>query len=144
MIERRFDFALLLGSIDRLEALAQMLPAQGELAQHLLAHGRTGRQQQPALAAEMAVDLFALHRFADGAKGVVQFAIRLRGEIQAVRVDQFAKSLLKSAPDIAGIARTGALPGNARIDHSDVAAGARQMEGGDEPGDSGADDGDVG
>ena len=71
----RGDLVALKIARHRLEGFAEMDLAQGELARHGLMHGRGRGEQQPALLAVVAVDLFPLHRLLDGHEGIHQFAI---------------------------------------------------------------------
>jgi hypothetical protein len=61
-----------------------------------------------------------------------------------VRAEQVAEAVLEGAPDEAGVAGRGAGADLGRVEDGHVPAGLGEVQGGDQPGDAGADDRDGG
>ena len=120
-----------------------MTLSQFELAREIVVLPSCLGKDEPAADLEAAFDLLLAYALDHGIKGGLHLPVDRDRVVGAVTLQELGETVLERAADIAGVARRGAVAEIAGIEHRDAAPGARQDERRVEPGDAGADYGDV-
>ena len=122
------------------EFFAEVFSSELELGcESLVLPGRARHDETPATL-EGGVDMLGLEAVHDQIEGRLHLAIHGDRMFGAVAALQVAKAVFEGASEIAGVARAGALPEIAGVEHGNAAPRPCQDQRGVQPGDAGADD----
>src|SRR5436190_16175532 len=111
MVQVSSDFTALLRPLDGNIRLAEVPCPHFEFVQHRLVHGVARCHQKAALRTIATIDFQELNRLCDRAESLHEFAIDSDGIVEAMRSHDLTEGMLQRAPDVTGIAGTGAIPG---------------------------------
>src|SRR6476620_6988670 len=134
MIQVSSDFTALLRPLDGNIRLAEVPCTHFEFVQHRLVHGVAGCHQKAALRTIATIDFQGLNRLCDRAESLHEFTIDPHGVVEAIRGHDLTEGMLQRAPDVTGVAGTGAIARLSCIEHYHRAPCTSEVDSGHEPG----------